>query len=713
MSTQTAAAGGLGLLRKALHTASQRQDLLLVGVLLAAVAMIVLPVPAAIADMLIGCNIGVAVLLLMVAVYLQRPLDLTSLPGIILVSTVFRLALEVTVTRLILGTGDAGKIVEAFGQFVIAGNLVVGLVVFAIITVVQFIVITKGTERVAEVGARFTLDALPGKQMSIDNDVRNGDIDGAEAKRRRYAVEQESKLHGAMDGAMKFVKGDAVAGLVIILINLVGGIGIGVGQRGLPIGEAMQTYSLLTVGDALISQIPALFLSITAAVVVTRVSGDTGQDLGRDMVGQLSSDRRALGLAALILLAMAVVPGFPAPVFLLLALAFGAASLRGQDTIGTIRRWLQARRGGPSAPADASLVLPEPAEAAPAEPAMISVSLSPRLFGEIDRDRLQAQIKIACQQVEQDLGIRCPVMGARMDPMLDGFCYAIEIDDVPVEEGELPPGCVLLRDDPVHLELLGIGGQAGPPVFDGQPACWVNAANVGCLAESGIGFFDGAQVIAARLRASLRCHAPRFIGILEAKQIVQRIEAENAELAREVTRVVSVPKLAEVLRRLLEEGVPIRNVRLILEALVEWGEREKSPLLLTEYVRAALARQICYRHAGPQKVIPAIILSQDAEATIRVALRETAVGIYLALDPAVITSLVDRVRHQLGEHMDAQAKPVLLAALDVRRHLRGLLQQNGVDVAVLSYQDLAPDFPVQPVGSVTLVLTSAAQATGG
>lgn len=291
---------------------SQRQDLALVLVLVLTIGMLIMPLPAAFADVLIGCNLSLSVLLLMVAVYLRSPLDLTALPGMILVSTVFRLALEVTVTRLILTTADAGAIVETFGEFVIGGNIVVGLVVFAIVTTVQFIVVTKGTERVAEVGARFTLDAMPGKQMSIDSDLRSGDIDAIEARRRRAELASESALHGAMDGALKFVKGDAIAGLIIIVVNLVGGIGIGVAQHGMAIGQAMQTYTLLTVGDALISQIPALLLSITAAVVVTRVGGH-GMDLGRDMATQLTANSSALRVASVVLLAMGLIQAFPNP----------------------------------------------------------------------------------------------------------------------------------------------------------------------------------------------------------------------------------------------------------------------------------------------------------------------------------------------------------------------------------------------------------------
>ena len=687
-----------------------RQDLVLVGVLLSTVGMMILPVPTPVIDVLIGCNLGVSVLLILVAVYLRTPLEFSALPGVILISTVFRLAIEVSVTRSILISGDAGHIVEAFGAFVIAGNVAVGLVVFMIITIVQFIVITKGSERVAEVGARFALDAMQGKQMSIDTDLRAGDIDQAEAKRRRHTVEKESQLHGAMDGAMKFVKGDAVAGLIIIVVNLIGGISIGAGQRGMSLGAATQTYILLTVGEALISQIPALLLSVTTAIVVTRVSTESSMDLGRDIVAQLSSDRRALSLAACVLLGMAFIPGFPAPVFVVIALIFGAASLKGYHATPLLRRWLRpGTEADQRETAEAETATPAP-RAAPQQRAVITVALSPDLHESVAGARLTHQLRLAREQVEHELGIDYPDPAVRFGAGLDGTRYVIEIEEVPVETAELDPGRLLLRDDPVHLDLLGIEATQGAPVFEGGPAFWIDAEHAPRLAAAGIGHSDAAQVIAAKLRDCLRRQATRFIGIQETKQLVQRLDASFGDLAREATRIVPMARIAEVLRRLLEEGVPVRNMRLIMEALVEWGEREGRPLLLTEHVRSALNRQICHQHANEMRVISAFVLEQEAETMVRAALRETAVGIYLTLDSVASEELVEAMRQRLSQVDAASSKPVLVTALDVRRHVRGLLLQNGVDIPVLSYQELAPDFPVQPIGSVGLTAKARRQS---
>ena len=375
----------------------------------------------------------------MVSLYVLSPLEFSTLPGIILLSTVFRLALTITTTRLILTQADAGDIVRTFGEFVIAGSVLVGLVVFLIITVVQFIVIAKGAERVAEVGARFILDALPGKQMAIDAELRNGDIDQPEARRRRSRLERESQLYGAMDGAMKFVKGDAIAGLVVIAVNLIGGIAVGTLSRGMPLVQAVREYSLLTIGDALISQIPALMLSITAATVVTRVTGDSKLDLGRDIAGQLSADRRALRLAAIVLLAMGLIPGFPTAVFVVLALAFGAASL----VAGT---------GSRAGEEDAASGRDDTGRAAEARASAShsarvryttlrlqkrrrsSIRLSDELRSIAEMQNLQSKLDESRAGLADALGILMPEVGIVFDPALGSSQCRIEVEGVPVEE---------------------------------------------------------------------------------------------------------------------------------------------------------------------------------------------------------------------------------------------------------------------------------------
>ena len=686
---------------------SQRQDLALVLVLMLTIGMLIMPLPAALADILIGCNLSLSVLLLMVAVYLRSPLDLTALPGIILISTVFRLALEVTVTRLILTTADAGTIVETFGEFVIGGNIVVGLVIFAIVTTVQFIVVTKGTERVAEVGARFTLDAMPGKQMSIDSDLRSGDIDAIEARRRRAELSSESALHGAMDGALKFVKGDAIAGLIIIIVNLVGGISIGIAQRGLSASEAMHTYTLLTVGDALISQIPALLLSITAAIVVTRVGGH-GLDLGRDMAGQLTSHKGALRVASCILLAMGLIPGFPKSVFFVLALLFFCGSRPDWKAIfDKLTRRKSVDEAELSDGIFPEISVPE-GQLKPGEQftSLLAITLTPGMAAVCDRSRLERFLARAGSDIEKEFGFSCPAPCVRTAGHTDDLRFSIDLEDVPIEEHEMYRNAFVLYDDPVHLDLAGIEGVEGKPLLTSGPSVWVAMAEEGRLRAAGIGFYDYVGVIVFRFRAAMRRHAGRFVGLQETRHIIQRVEKEYGDLTREVLKIVPVQRLAEILRRLVEEDVSLRNMRLILETLVMWGEKESKAPLLTEHVRQALSRQICHRYASAQKAIAAVVMTHEADEIIRKSVREAPSGAFLALEADASQNLLDAVRDclnaaqgNMGEDTEI-TKPVVVCSVDTRRFVRGFLMRNGFDNAVLSYQDLAEEFPVHPVGSV-------------
>jgi type III secretion protein V len=685
-------------------------DLMIALVLVLTVAMMILPMPLLLVDLLIGFNLGFAVLLLMVSVYVLSPLEFSTLPGIILLSTVFRLALTITTTRLILTQANAGDIVRTFGEFVIAGSVLVGLVVFLIVTIVQFIVIAKGAERVAEVGARFILDALPGKQMAIDAELRNGDIDQPEARRRRGRLEQESQLYGAMDGAMKFVKGDAIAGLVVIVVNLIGGIAVGTLSRGMPFVQAVREYALLTIGDALISQIPALMLSITAATVVTRVTGDSKLDLGRDIASQLSADRRALRLAAIVLLAMGLVPGFPTAVFVVLALAFGAASLVAGTRSNVGDEDAAISRDGMGAATEARAGAPqrtrEIRQAAPAEAPPVVILLSDNLRSIAEMQNLRSKLDESRASLADTLGILMPDVGIVFDPTLGTSRFRIEVEGVPVEEAHVDPQRLLLCDDPVNLELAGIPAQTdGDGKSSAQKSSeqiWIDAAHESSLLAAGIGYQDCTDVVAARTREVLARNAARFIGIQETRALLTRLEGRYGDLVKEVMRTTPVQKIADVLRRLVDEGVSVRNPRLVLEALAEWGEREANVVLLTEYVRAALKRQICHKYANAHRIVPAYLIERAAEDTIRGAVRDTAVGPYLVLDDKVSEGLLDRVRRiGTNAHSDRN-RPVILTSMDIRRFVRGFLVRNGLDIPVLSYQELAGDFTIQPIGTIGL-----------
>ncbi|MDF0497175.1 type III secretion system export apparatus subunit SctV [Bradyrhizobium yuanmingense] len=681
-------------LRSLIVRAPSNPDLMVALMLLLAVGMMIMPVPIVVIDMLIGFNLGFAILLLMVALYLMTPLDFSSLPGVILISTVFRLALTIATTRLILAEGDAGSIIHTFGDFVISGNIAVGIVIFLIVTMVQFMVLAKGAERVAEVSARFTLDALPGKQMAIDAELRNGHIDQNEARRRRSALEQESQLHGAMDGAMKFVKGDAIAGLIVICINMLGGITIGSLSKGMRLEDALHQYTILTIGDALVSQIPALLLSITAATIVTRVNGPSRLNLGADIVSQLTASTQALRLAAGVLIVMGLVPGFPLPPFIILAVLFGAASF---VNVGVHRGKTAAKKeisstGTPQAPSQGQK------QTLPAEALPIALFLAPNLAAAIDNEELEREIERVSGLVSSDLGITIPRIPTKVDRHLPESQFRVDVEGVPVGRDLVDPTQLMLNDDVANIELSGIPFRQDVET----DRIWVEQAHAPALKAAGIGHHRPSEVVASRVQSTLTRYAQRLVGIQETRQLLGRMEQEYADLVKEVLRTTPIPRIADVLRRLLDEGIPIRNTRLVLEALAEWSEREQSVVLLTEYVRSGLKRQICHRYANAHRVVAAFIIERQTEDIVRGAVRDTAVGPYLVLEDRESEMLLSQFRKIHSSIARGQSQPVILGSMDIRRFVRGFLTRNGIELPVLSYQDLAPEFTIQPIGSVKL-----------
>jgi len=693
------------LLRNLISRAPAHPDLMVALMLLLAIGMMIMPIPIVVIDMLIGFNLGFAILLLMVALYLNTPLDFSSLPGVILISTVFRLALTVATTRLILAEGDAGSIIHTFGDFVISGNIAVGIVIFLIVTMVQFMVLAKGAERVAEVSARFTLDALPGKQMAIDAELRNGHIDQHEARSRRGALERESQLHGAMDGAMKFVKGDAIAGLIVICINMLGGITIGSLSKGMSLEEAMHQYTILTIGDALISQIPALLLSITAATIVTRVNGPSRLNLGADIVNQLTASTQALRLASCVLLVMGFVPGFPLPPFVILAALFSAASF--------LKVGVQEGKTAPKTSAGPTGSAPASAQGqkqtVPAEALPIALLLAPSLMQAIDVGELEQCVARVSALVSADLGITIPRIPAQSAQHLAQSQFRVDVEGVPVEEGAIDPTQLLLNDDVANIELSGIPFWQDPDTN----RIWIEQGHAPALKAAGIGHHRPSEIIALRVQSTLTRYAQRLVGIQETRQLLSRMEQEYADLVKEVLRTTPIPRIADVLRRLLDEGIPIRNTRLVLEALAEWSEREQNAVLLTEYVRSVLKRQICHRYANAHRVVAAFIVERETEDIVRGAVRETAVGPYLVLEDRQSELLLSQFRQIHSSIARSQNQPVILGSMDIRRFVRGFLTRNGIDLPVLSYQDLASDFTVQPIGSVKLVPGKDKTPTGG
>ena len=631
-----------GSLRPAPLAAAVRRasysDLLLVAGVCAILAMMVLTLSPLVIDVMVALNIAVGVVLLLVALYIGSPLEFSVFPSLLLITTLFRLSVSIATTKLILLHGNAGHIVDTFGSMVAGGNLVVGLVVFLIITVVQFIVIAKGAERVAEVAARFSLDAMPGKQLSIDSDLRSGLIDKDEARRKRRQLEQESKLHGSLDGAMKFVKGDAIAGIVIIVINLLGGLAIGVMQQGMDLGAAMVKYSILTIGDGMVAQIPALLAAISAGLIVTRATDDeSDRHLGEAIARQISAKPRVLLVAGGLCVLLALVPGFPWAVFLLLgavlsasgALLMPAVKARWQRFSRPARETVLRRKDTP--PAVLATALPPPR---PTVPLLLELPAA-ALQGET-ADELVSELEGMLDHINLTLGLPLPRVNVHALAPSAVDVWRLLAFEVPIAHGAVPP--------------------------NNLPRALAEAA-----------------------RQALRRHAALFFGTQEASALLTRASNDMPDVVKEVLRALPLQRVAEILRRLVEEEVAIRNTRDILEALADAAQREKDVYALTELARIALKRQLSHRVA-PHGTLRAVLLTPELEELLRQAVRVSNGVQQLALDPQQAGAVMDGLAAAVGAHAPA----AVVTAVDIRRHVRKLIETECFDTAVLSFHELVP-----------------------
>lgn len=696
-----------------LRRIGERKDIMLAVLLLAIVFMMVLPLPPVALDILIAINMTISVVLLMMAVYINSPLQFSAFPAVLLITTLFRLALSVSTTRMILLQADAGQIVYTFGNFVVGGNLVVGIVIFLIITIVQFLVITKGSERVAEVSARFSLDAMPGKQMSIDGDMRAGVIDVHEARERRSVIEKESQMFGSMDGAMKFVKGDAIAGLIIIFVNILGGVTIGVTQKGLSAADALQLYSILTVGDGMVSQVPALLIAITAGIIVTRVSSEESADLGSDIGAQVVAQPKAMLIGGVLLVLFGLIPGFPMVTFFTLAAVVTAggyfiglrqrnAQTSNQDlpTVLAQGAGAPAARSKPKAGGKPRGKLGEKEEFAMTVPLLIDVDAA--LQAELEAIALNDELVRVRRALYLDLGVPFPGIHLRFNEGVGTGEYLIQLQEVPVARGLLRPGYLLVQENASQLELLGIPYEEGTPLLPGQPTLWVAKEHQERIEKMRLAALTPDQVVTWHLSHVLREYAEDFIGIQETRYLLEQMEGSYGELVKEAQRIIPLQRMTEILQRLVGEDISIRNMRAILEAMVEWGQKEKDVVQLTEYIRSSLKRYICYKYANGNNILPAYLLDQQVEEQIRGGVRQTSAGSYLALDPTITQSFLEQVRHTVGDLTQMQNKPVLIVSMDIRRYVRKLIEGDYHALPVLSYQELTQQINIQPLGRVGL-----------
>ncbi|MDR2366683.1 MAG: type III secretion system export apparatus subunit SctV [Deltaproteobacteria bacterium] len=703
---------GLSKARVAVKALTNNNDLTLVAMMVAVIAMMILPLPTFLVDLLIGTNLAMSFMMLMMTMYVAGPLEFSSFPTMLLFTTLFRLGLNITTTRLILLQADAGEIIFTFGEFAVGGNFIVGAVVFIIITIVQFVVIAKGAERVSEVGARFTLDAMPGKQMSIDADLRAGVITMADAQARRDVVSRESQMYGAMDGAMKFVKGDSIAGLIVAAVNIVAGTIIGITQNGLTAGESLQLYGILTIGDGLVSQIPSLLVAISAGILVTRGGGkpkaasdqpkeEESSNVGAQIGAQIFGQPKAIIVAGALVLLFAMVPGFPKPQLLTLAAILLAVG-RGLKVIARTppekeRKVLAKSVQGPAAKAPRSGGPPRE-EFAPVVP--IILDLSQALGEQLDYDSLNDELIGLRRALYFDLGVPFPGINLRPDPSLQGLAYVVEINEIPLSRGTLERGMVLVRETPENLRLFNVQAKVGPEFIPGFPSVWVKDTDVALLTRANINHLDHSRIISYHLSMALSRHASYFVGLQESKRLLDKMEERAPDLVRELTRLLPVQRLAELLQRLIQERISIRDLRSIMEALIEWAPKEKDVIMLVEHVRGALKRQISYSYGGGLNLLPAIVMDPQAEEIIRKAIRQTSAGSFLALSQDSSKAFLASLQSAYKKYQGREVKPVLLASLDIRRYVRRLIENDYYDLPVLSYQEITPEITVQPLERV-------------
>jgi type III secretion protein V len=666
-----------------------RAEVMAATVVVAIVISMILPVPAWLLDVLIALNICISCLLVVLVMQLKTPTHLSAFPSLLLLTTLFRVSINVASTRQILLEASAGHIIEAFGEVVVGGNLVVGLVVFIILTLIQFLVITKGSERVAEVGARFTLDAMPGKQLAIDIELKAGTILPEEARLRRLRLGQESQFFGAMDGALKFVKGDAIAGIVITLTNLIGGLTIGVTQRGMSGADAAQLYSVLSIGDALVAQIPSLLMSLTAGLLITRVAnGEDGpSDIGKEISSQLKAYPKAWVTASGAMLVFGLVPGMPTPIFLVLGL-------------GSLLFGLNCIRQSMKKSAD---------ETPSVDPEMETLrefkTVYPfvmRFSSGIESDERAMQLLRLTRQVRNRLvnqyGLVTPAIESQSQCSFHDadaeFCH----DEVRVLALALPCGQYLVEGEPTLFSALQTPPlrQEAHPRYPRWVRAWFPEDALSQLIAEGLNPISDWVHAEQCIEKVLLTLGPRHFGIEQATRLSKWVAENHPDVGKELERVVTTSRLAEVMQKLLSERVSIRNLVRIAEALVEWGQRERDPAVLTECIRSVLGREICNAYAT-QLQLQAILLDPDVEERIRGSIRQTAYGDYLTLDPADSEAFSDGLADLLIQ-VPAPLVPVILCAQDIRPQVRRLFQDRFNDVAVLSMVEVPSDFKVQVLG---------------
>jgi flagellar biosynthesis protein FlhA len=680
----------------------RRGDIALALGVMTILVVLILPLPPLLLDLCLAISIILSVLILMTALFIQAPLEFSAFPTVLLIATMLRLALNLASTRLILahgheGTAAAGHVIEAFGNFVMAGNFVIGIIVFTILVIVNFVVITKGSGRIAEVAARFHLDAMPGKQMAIDADLSAGLIDEAEARRRRKVIEDESGFFGAMDGASKFVRGDAIAGLLVTMINIIGGMIIGVAQQGLPFAEAAHAYTLLTVGDGLVTQVPALIVSTAAGLLVSKagVAGAADQALMK----QLSGYPKALGMSGAVMLVMALLPGIPMLPFLFLG--GGAAALayvmdrRSKRELAAAARKAEAQAKAEPAeePVTAALKIDD-----------LKIELGYALLPLVNTtenggDRLTEQIKTLRRSLAAEMGFLMPAVRILDNVQLDANTYVIRVKEVEAGRGRIWPGQFMVMN-PTGGQVNLAGNHTTEPTF-GLPATWIDAALTEEATFKGYTVVDAATVLSTHLTETLKNNIAELLSYAEVQKLIKELPKEQSELVKElVPSQISISGIQRVLQSLLGERVSIRDLATILEGIADGVPVTRNPALLAEHVRTRLARQICAQHITPGGYLPLIAMSAQWEQHFAESIVGQGEDRHLAMQPSRLTEFITLVRDRFEDAARDGEAPVLVTSAGIRPFVRSIVERFRAQTSVMSQAEIHPRIRLKTVGSI-------------
>ena len=681
----------------ALPASNKNADIYMAVALIGVLALMIIPVPAFFLDIFLAANITIALVILLVCLYTVQPLDFSVFPSILLVTTLFRLALNIASTRLILlhgheGIEAAGGVIKAFGQFVVGGNYVVGAVIFLILVIINFVVITKGAGRVAEVAARFTLDAMPGKQMAIDADLSNGLLTDKEARERRKKISREADFYGSMDGASKFVRGDAIAGIMIVLVNIIGGFVIGVWQKGMPLDQALTNYTLLTIGEGLVAQVPALIISTAAGIIVTRSADEN--NFGHEISGQLLNYPKAFQVTSGVLFVFALIPGLPHFAFFLLSgvsyliskMAVEKQQAQVEDIVETKGAAEELDQINSIRPLD-----------------MLELEVGYGLVPMVDASQqgeLLDRIRSIRKQVADRMGFIVPPIHIHDNLQLKPYEYNLLINGAKVGGGELSGQYLAMDSGGANGQLEGI--KTTEPVF-GLPAVWIKGKERERAQVSGYTVVDNTTILATHISETIKKHAHELVGRQELQQLLDGVAATLPKVVEElVPSLLSLGTVLRVVKNLLKENVSIRDFRSILETLADYGGMTKDPEMLTEFVRQSLGRYIVEQYKREDDTLCVLTMDREVEETIADAVQLSEQGSYLAIEPGAAQRILAAVRRNADQFDSTGSLPVLMASPTIRRHVKKLTERFMPNLAVISHNEIPPNIKIQSLGVVVL-----------